>query len=116
MRLLTAREVLKANDLNTDDVHVPEWGDDACVRVKTLTCAEHAVFAKRVVNEKDDATVLAYLVLASAIDVDGSPLFAATDLEALLGKSSPAVKRIGKASMVLNGLNKDAVEDSRKNS
>lgn len=115
-RLLTRDQVLAAADLRTEDVPVPEWGDDAGVRIKVLTVAEHRQFTRRLPENADDAEISAQLMVACCVGEDGTPVFTPADVEALLAKSAAAVKRIGRAAMELNGLSARAQEDARKNS
>lgn len=116
MRLLTKDDVLAAADLPTEDVAVPEWGEGVGVRIRTLTCAEHKAFTKRVKDLTTDAEVTAHLVVACAVDESGGPLFTPADIPLLMQKSVPAVTRIGREAIRLNGLQPGAVEDARKNS
>lgn len=114
MRLLSKVDVASVIDRKTENVSVPEWGDDAGVTIQSLTVAEHRAFAKAVKDIDDDAMISAHLCLACVVDDSGSPLFSSNDLAMLAGKSAGAIKRIAKAAMKLNGLGKDA-EEERKN-
>jgi cobalamin biosynthesis protein CbiD len=116
MRLLTKADVFAAADLPTEDVPVPEWGTDAGVRVRSLSCEEHRSFARRVKDMADDAEVTAHLLVACAVDEAGQPVFTMADLPALLKKSAAVVKRVGQAAMKLNRIGPAALEDARKNS
>jgi hypothetical protein len=116
MRLLSKAEVFAAPDIITEDVPVPEWGEDVGVRIKVITCEEHAAFVARVDGIDDDAMVTAHLAIESVVDADGKPLFGPEDIAGLMKKSASAVKRIGERSMRLNRLGKAAAEETRKNS
>jgi hypothetical protein len=115
MRALTGREIVEAYDVVTEEVPVPEWGQDVGVIVRSLSCAEHKAFSGRLPKDADDATVAAHLVIASAIDPTGQPIFQKDDVSALLKKSAAAIKRIAKVAMRLNGIGRDSVEEARKN-
>ena len=118
MQILSKDQIKGAADRKTEDVAVPEWGEGVGVRIRTLTVAEHRSFTSNLgdKDKDDDATLCAQLMVAACVDESGTPIFALGDVSWLLEKSSSAVKRIGRAIMALNGLNKGAVEESRKNS
>jgi hypothetical protein len=114
MKILGKAEIAEVKDAKTLDVLVPEWGEDVGVKIKSLTVAEHKAFANAVKDIQDDATISAHLCVACLVDESGLPLFAMSDVSALVGKSASAVKGIAKHCMTLNGLGKGQ-EDERKN-
>jgi len=118
MQLLTKDAIKAASDRKTEDVEVPEWGEGVGVRIRTLSVKEHREFTAALSDKEkdDDATLSAQLMVAACVDEQGEPIFTLADVPWLLEKSSAAIKRIGHAISTLNRLNRDAVEDARKNS
>ena len=114
MKLFSKADISAVVDSKTLEVAVPEWGEDASVKIKSLTVAEHKAFANAVKDISDDATISSYLCVACLIDESGSPLFNSGDVSILASKSAAAVKGIAKHCMKLNGLGKSE-EDERKN-
>lgn len=116
MNLLTKGAILGANDLQTVDVPVPEWGGP--VRVRTLTALERVRFneANTKAGLTDMAAFQGLLVIATVVDEAGQPIFDASDLEALNQKSSAAVDRVFQKAIELNGMGNKAVDDAEKES
>ncbi len=127
MKVLTRTAILAVNDIKTEDVPTPEWGDkESCVRVRCITVVEADQWRAALMIEKpkrglNAGTELVFdrvnaapneikLIVMAAVDETGAPLFLADDVTALLQKSSAPVKRLLKAIMELSGLNPDAVD------
>lgn len=116
--LLTAAEILGADDLDFVDVPVPEWTpgyvkpkpgeeeDEAqivkAIRLRTLTAGESIDFAEASPQAKMDRIVA--LVARCATDENGEPLFTEQQAKQLRTKSWPVWSRIQTAFLVLNGL------------
>jgi hypothetical protein len=97
---LTAKEILEQNDLDTVDVEVPEWG--GVITLRSLSAGEAMGFIDQFQkNPKESALEL---LIASAVDAEGDPLFRKEDLEALKAKGLKAILRLQTAAMELNGL------------
>jgi hypothetical protein len=108
--LLTKDSILKASDLKTADVDVPEWGGK--VRVRTMTGADRQAFYKS--NTSKDGmpkNMLEALIVATAIDEKGEHMFTASDVSALASKSSIALQRVWDKAAEINGLTQKSVED-----
>lgn len=121
MALLSRDEILKADDIKTEDVAVPEWG--GAVRVRTLSGVERDEFEQTMLKARGPDTdanvrnIRARLVCASMIDEEGKQLFPAiNDVERLGEKSAKALSRVYDAASKLSGLTADDVEDLAKNS
>jgi hypothetical protein len=115
--ILTAAEILGADDLPSEDVAVPEWGGS--VRVRTMTGAERDAFELAITTARSAGRVgdvRARLVAMAAVDADGKLLFTAADVAKLSKKSSRALDRVFAVASRLNGLGDDDVEDLAKNS
>lgn len=113
--LLTKDQILKANDLPTEDVPVPEWG--GTVRLRTLMGTERDEFeagslkGKGKNREVNLANLRARLVGLCITDAAGNRLFDDSDIRALGRKSSKALARVFEACQKLNGLGDDDVEE-----
>ena len=106
--LLTAEQILAADDLLAEVVPVPEWGGS--VRIVTLSRAEkddwqdsltQAKGKKVAVNLKN---VTAKLLALCIVDENGKRLFRPDQVEALGAKSALACDRCFQAAARLNGL------------
>lgn len=92
--------ILAADDLETREVEVPEWGGS--VRVRAMTVGDQAVFLDA--EKGGEADFLARFVTRVCVGEDGKRLFADEDAEALKEKSMAAVKRVWAVAAELNGL------------
>ena len=108
--LLTKESILKASDLKTADVEVPEWG--GTVRVRTMTGADRQAFYKQTTTKEGvPKNMLEALIVATAVNENGEPLFTAADVSALASKSSLALQKVWDKAAELNGLTQKSVED-----
>ena len=108
-KLLSRADIIDAQDMETVDVDVPEWG--GVVRIKSLTGQERDAFeaslfvgegAKRKQNLKN---LRSRLVATTLVDESGNRLFSddASVLE-LSKKSAAALNRVFEAAQKLNGM------------
>ena len=113
MEALTKEKILKADDLKTEKVDVPEWGGSVFVRSLTGTEREEYEVA---VSRKENATDLrARLCALTIVDKEGKRVFDAKDIPALGSKSVAALIRVFRVSQKLNGLGEDDIKDLAKN-
>ena len=115
-KLLNREAILKANDLPTRDVSVPEWG--GTVRVRSLTAADREQIETAFVDANEAGEALngrARYAAAAIIGDDGAALFTVDDVNALAMKSAAALDRVHKAVADLNRLGEDGVEAAAKN-
>jgi len=95
---LSKDDILKADDLPTVDVDVPEWG--GIVRVRGLSGSDRDEWeASKLQAQPDGSTVYglgsrAKLVSLCAVKDNGDPLFTVGDLGRLAQKSAAALDRI----------------------
>jgi hypothetical protein len=121
MSILSRDDILRAADLPTEEVHVPEWGGSVLVR--GMTGAERDAFESSVVELKagNKATsvnmqnIRAKLVALTVVDEKGERLFSQADVELLGNKSAAALQRIFEAAQRLSGLTQADVEELAKN-
>ena len=120
MSLLSKTAILTANDLQTEDVEVPEWG--GAVRVRSFTGRERDAFESSMVrgegrDRKVDLTNMrARLVGLTVIDETGQRLFTDGEVDLLGAKSGAALDRVFAIAQKLNGLSGADVEELSKNS
>lgn len=120
-KILSAAEILAADDRPSEIVECPEWGGS--VRVATMTGTERDEFEAEVYAGADSGKsalerhVRALLVAYCAVDAEGQRLFAdRAETEALGRKSFKPIRRIAEVAMRLNALTESSVEELEKNS
>ncbi len=117
--ILTAQQILAADDLEIEQVAVPEWGGE--VLVKALTGTERDRFEQDSVKGKgSDArinlvNIRARLVALSVVGEDGRRIFTSGDVEALGRKSASALQRVFDVAQRLSGFTKDDIEELTEN-
>ncbi len=120
MALLTRDAILQAQDLPTEQVHIPEWGGDVLVRA--LTGAERDKFEQSIVEQRGKNTrmnlqnIRAKLVALTVVDEQGNRIFKDEDVKWLGNKSAAALDRIFEVAQRLSGLRDEDVEELAKNS
>lgn len=107
--LLTREQILGADDRETQDVSVPEWG--GTVRVQSLSGAERDAYEAGILQVKGDGTrkftlanARARLASLAIISEDGTRLFSEADVNALGEKSASALERVFDIAAKLSGL------------
>lgn len=120
MTLLSKTSILCADDLQTEDVPVPEWFGS--VRVRSLNGRERDAFEASMVrgegkNRRVDLTNMrARLVGLTVIDESGQRLFTDDEVDLLGAKSGAALDRVFAVAQKLNGLSSTDVDELTKNS
>ena len=120
MSLLSKTAILAAQDLQTEDVEVPEWG--GAVRVRSFTGRERDAFESSMVRgdgrdrRVDLTNMRARLVGLTVIDEAGQRLFTDDEVDLLGAKSGAALDRVFAVAQKLNGLSGADVEELSKNS
>ena len=120
MPYLNQEDILKADDVQTRDVDVPEWG--GTVRVRGLSGADRNLYeASQVTMGPDNQLVpdmsnrTAKLVARAIVGEDGEPLFSEFDVGTLGQKSGAALARVFEVAEELSGINNKAVETAAAN-
>lgn len=124
--LLSRDNILTADDLETEDVAVPEWAPQGVsdpstcmVRLRMLTGTERDKF-ERMMAEAQAATgskrkagenFRARMVSMCAVDERGNKLFNTNDIATLGTKSSKALSRVFDACQRMNGFTESDVEE-----
>ncbi len=115
--LLDMSSINAVQDLNFEDVPVPEWGGE--VRVRTMTGTERDAWEASlspagVKGGPDLANLRARLLVKCLVDAQGGRLY--DDEAVFLGaKSAGALERLFVVAQRLNGLGTSAVETAEKN-
>jgi len=113
-KILTRDEILQAQDLETVEVAVPEWG--GVVRVRGLTGAERdALEAEAAELRRPLDNFRARYVARCIVDENGERIFSDEDIEALGRKSAAALNRVFEAAVRLSALTEEDVEALEKN-
>lgn len=114
--MLSKEEILKADDLKTEIIEVPEWGGS--VIIKAMTGKLRDEFEQDIVSGKKIkmSNIRAKLCQVSIVDGNGDLLFNTSDIVKLGGKSAAALDRCFSIASRLSGISKDDVEDLEKNS
>lgn len=113
MTYLSKDDILKADDLPTEDVDVPEWGGTVRVRGLTGTERDRFEFALAAAREKpDQVEVRAHLVARCIVDEDGGRLFTDKEVGKLGGKSGAALDRVFDKVRELSGMGDGALEEA----
>jgi hypothetical protein len=113
--MLNRDDILKAQDLKTEIVPVPEWGGDVIVR--GMTGAERDKFEASIVQTKGKDQTLnmvnirAKLASATICDEQGKRLFSDADIVQLSAKSAQALQRIFVVAQKLSGIGEEDVKE-----
>jgi hypothetical protein len=112
MALLTAQQILDAQDLRTEDVKIEEWGGS--VRIREISAAD-AEAAKEAAGE-DGKRLFLEMIARCVVDEQGQPSFTREQADGLLKKSNRPLMKLGKAVMHINGMTEEAQKELSKNS
>lgn len=117
MKLLTADQILAADDLPHKDVPTPEWGKGCGVRVRTMTALERDDWGVEVQGLGANLSGLSARYCALVIvDETGKRLFSPEQIEALGNKNANALQRVMSAAQKLNKMSFSDIEELEKNS
>jgi hypothetical protein len=121
MGLLTADQILGADDLVYEDVEVPEWGGS--IRIRTMTAAARDTYEASIMEVDEFGNVSskvdnmrAKLVARCAIDEDGKPLFSEAQIAELGQKSAKALQTCFNVAARLNAVTDSDIEELAGNS
>jgi len=118
--MLTRDMILNIQDIETEEVEVPEWGGS--VFVKGLSGKERDEYQVSIMQKNGknydvnfkNATVK--LVVACVVDKEGKRLFETADIDILSSKSGKALNRLYEVATRVSGLSPDDVDELVKNS
>ncbi len=118
--LLSRDDILKAVDVQTEEVNVPEWGGSVLVR--GLTGRERDKYEASQMTMRGNKmfpaldNIRAKLVAWCICDEDGNALFTQHDIDLLGGKSAAALDRVFEVAARLSGMSEEDVADLEKSS
>jgi len=116
---LSRDDILKAEDLSTEEVDVPEWGGTVLVRGMSGRERDEFEVSMTVRHGKqmvqDFANTRAKIVARCVVDEDGQRLFTDADVAVLGEKSGAAIDRIFGVASRLSGLGAEDVEELAEN-
>lgn len=117
---LTKDAILKADDIQREEVHVPEWG--GIVLVRGLSGKERDLLEASMIKGKGkNASVnlenlRAKVVARSIVSEDNNRIFEDADIPALAQKSAAALNRVYEVAQRLSGISQEDVDELTKNS
>lgn len=112
--LLTKEDILNANDLETQEVHVPEWGGS--VLVSSISGHAKDKLELSFSSKTTIENVRARIVAMCLVDDAGNLLFNDSDITKLGKKSAKALDRVFNVAQKLNAIGDKEVEELAKNS
>lgn len=117
---LSREQILNHEDIKTELVPCPEWGGDVRIRALTLTQLQEwrrSNLTRIQYRDKDGKPITDYaadpekiltsdvrLILISAIDDAGQPLFRREDVDALMRKSAAPLARLAMRTVEISGV------------
>jgi hypothetical protein len=122
--LLSKAQIDAVDDTRWRDVPVPEWGEDAEVRVRALTGSERDRYEGLAVvtgpngsiQRRLPADARSQLLVMCLVDAEGNRLYADKDVKALAKKDSVVISRLFEVAKDLAALGKESVEEKKGNS
>lgn len=118
--MLSRDDILKADDITTREVEVPEWGGTVIVR--GLSAKERDNWEASLLRQRgnqmvrDSSNIRAKLVVRVLVDDDGKRLFSDGDAAVLGDKCIAAIDRIFETAAELSAITDEDVEELAKNS
>ena len=123
--LLNKNEILSADDRQTLDIEIPEWG--GTVRITVMSGTSRDAYEASLVKMQDDGSgngrtaerdltnLRSKLVAACMIDEQGKQLFSVAEVEQLGSKNGAVLNRIYEEANNLNATTEDKIEEVAKN-
>jgi hypothetical protein len=118
MAILTAEQILAAQDMKKELVKVPEWGGEVYVRAMTGT--ERDQFEASMIEQVGDDEVFnrenfrAKLASLTICDEKGNRLFKENQIELLGKKNAAALQRVFVVAQALSGIGDKDIEELTK--
>jgi hypothetical protein len=115
---LNRDQILKADDLPSEEVEVPEWS--GTVRVRGLSGKGRDEYWASMTVQRgktqtlDVANATAKLVARCVVGEDGEPLFTQNDVHALGERSGAALNRVFEVASRLSGISDDDMDEAGK--
>jgi hypothetical protein len=113
MSLLNRETILKAADIKSERVAVPEWGGEVIVR--GLSALERDGYEQRC-YETSYANIRGSLLVLALVDEAGHRLFSPEDLAAISAKSAAPLDRLFDVARRLSGIGRQELSELQGNS
>lgn len=113
--ILGRDQILKADDMTTEEIAVPEWGGSVLVR--GLTGRQRDEFEASMIEQRGKRrvpnveNVRAKLVAKCCVDESGRRLFTDQDAAILGDRSGAALDRVYEVAARLSGIGEDDVDE-----
>ncbi|MCT2531021.1 phage tail assembly chaperone [SAR92 clade bacterium H921] len=111
--MLDRKSIFKAVDLDIQNVPVPEWGGDICIR--GLTARERDHFEASIGQSANLENLRARLVVLSICDETGERVFKDSDATELGKKNAMVVNRLFDICRNMSGMSDADVKELEKN-
>jgi len=118
--VLSRDEILNKDDIQQENVSVPEWDGDVIVR--GLNGYDRDRYEESMVERRGKSfstnleNIRARLVSLCVVDAEGKRIFADEDIPALGKKSGAALERVFEVARKLSGLRNEDIEELAGNS
>jgi len=110
--LLSASNIVDAEDLKFVDVEVPEWG--GTIRLKQMDAKESMAFTDEMVTIEKQPLGMYLMLIRCAVDEQGKKLFTDEDLPRLQAKSVQVLNRLQRIAITLNKMDQETTEVLKK--
>lgn len=106
----------KVKKLHEVSITDPEWGVDT-LYIKLMNGRERLAFQKEAQKMKgnDESLVIPFVLIHTVCDEEGKPIFSSDDSEAILNLNGTEVDKLFTASLKVNGLMDNSLEETKKN-
>ena len=116
---LSRESILAAQDLQSEDVLVPEWGEGATLKLRGISAADFERFQAGLAAFRENPAKLSNIrcrfLVYCLVDGEGKLLFTEEDAAELGRKSPGVIARLYDKAQALSGLGPTVVEDAAKN-
>lgn len=110
--------ILATDDIQAEQVEVPEWG--VTVEVRGMSGADRAAIMESAMDDGGNVSFTRFypdIVILTAYDPEtGERVFVDGDQDAVMAKNGRAVDRIAEAGLRLSGMTEDARTEAGKDS
>lgn len=117
MTLLSAEQILAADDITSEVVEVPEWGGS--VRIAVMTAAARDEYDSYLYKQRDATIPLdnlrAMFISRCLVDENGKLLFTQAQMRDLGKKNSAVMQRLWIIAQKHNSVGVEGVEEAAKN-
>jgi hypothetical protein len=116
IKILTRDEIAELDDLPTEILVIPEWGENVGVVIRGCSADERVKFVDESTDPETDKIDTEKAVYSSILLGVIQPKFTEDDIPMLKARSASAIDRISRKWLELSGIGEDQLRDARKNS